>query len=237
MVKNTHAFDINNPVFVRTKKKFNWSRFSYDQNVKAVYINERIVELPFVIQGLALLPRNARILDVGCSESILPMQMAGLGYAVTGLDFRQYSFSFPGLQFCQSDATKMPLEEDSFDAVTCVSMLEHVGIGHYNDPLHQESGDARVVAEIARVLRKNGLFFLTVPFGVPTVGGVQRTYDAARLAGILGNFKVEEQKYFMSVRNPDCLNNHWQVCPQDRAQAVSSVDKTACVCLIRARKS
>ncbi|MBF0331519.1 MAG: class I SAM-dependent methyltransferase [Candidatus Omnitrophica bacterium] len=237
MINNISAFTINNPVFVRIKKKFNWAKLTYEQSVKAVYINERIIELPFVIQGLAGLKRGGKVLDVGCSESILPMQLAGLGYAVTGLDFRYYPFHFPGLGSCQSDATKMPFENGSFDAVTCVSMLEHVGIGHYDDPWHDDSGDTKVMGEIARVLQKDGLILLTVPFGVPTQGSLQRTYDPKRLEKILSGWRVEEKRYFINAQDKGALNDHWQECDEAKAATMNSVDKTVCVCLLKARRS
>ena len=236
MPNNINSFDINNPVFVRTRKKFNLAKLAYETSVKSVFINERIVELPFVLQGLAALKRGARVLDVGCSESILPLQLAGLGYMVTGLDFRQYPFHFPGLDVCQSDATNMPFESGTFDAVTCVSMLEHVGLGHYHDPLHDDSGDSKVMSEILRVLKKDGLLLLTVPFGVPTEGSLQRTYDTVRLGRMLSGLTLEDKRYFMSAHDQGYLNEHWQECDEKRALTLHSIDKTVCVCLIKARK-
>ncbi len=236
MEDNARAYHINEPVFVRTKKKFNFGKLAYERYVKAVFINERIIELPFVIQGLASLKRGAAVLDVGCMESLLPMQLAGLGYHVTGLDFRKYPFFFPGLDLVQADATKMPLVDRSFDAVTCVSMIEHVGLGHYQDPCHHPDADADVVREFERVLKPGGLLLLSVPFGVLTTGVVQRTYDAARLKKALGAFLVEEKRYYIQRRDQQHLNDFWQECDEPEASGVQAVDKTACVCLIKARK-
>ena len=45
-------------------------------------INSRIVEMPFVFQNI---PDNKqlKILDFGCSESALPIQLATMGYKIT----------------------------------------------------------------------------------------------------------------------------------------------------------
>jgi len=51
-----------------------------------------------------------------------------------------------------SDAADMPFEDDSFDLVVCQAVLEHI-----ENPL-------KVISEIKRVLKKNGLFYCTVPF-------------------------------------------------------------------------
>ena len=65
-------------------------------DLKSVFINERIVEIPFALTGLAKVARGAKILDIGCSESLLPLYLAGAGFHVTGLDFRNYPYDFRG---------------------------------------------------------------------------------------------------------------------------------------------
>ncbi len=51
-----------------------------------------------------------------------------------------------------ADASCLPQEDNSVDAIVCESLLEHVA-----DP-------AKVVAEIKRVLKPGGLVYVTVPF-------------------------------------------------------------------------
>ena len=70
-------FFINNPIFVKYKKRFDLLKFQSKQILKSVNINERIVEIPFAIQALADLQRAAKVLDLGCTESPLPLQLAG----------------------------------------------------------------------------------------------------------------------------------------------------------------
>jgi ubiquinone/menaquinone biosynthesis C-methylase UbiE len=230
-------YHVNNPVFVRIKRKFNIARLGHDRFVKSVFISERIIELPFVVRALAAVPPGAAVLDIGCSESILPLQLAGLGYRVTGLDVRRYPFQVPGLKFFKSDATAMPFGDGEFDGVTCISMLEHVGLGHYSDPRHEDTSDTKVTGEAARVLRKGGLFILSVPFGRRAVSRLQRTYDEARLKEVLAGFNVEDKRYYVNARLPQALNDHWRECSLDEASGVSSPERTACVCLVRARKN
>ncbi|MBF0620147.1 MAG: class I SAM-dependent methyltransferase, partial [Candidatus Omnitrophica bacterium] len=229
-------YTINNPVFLRLKKKFDLKRLASVECVKSAFINERIVEIPFVLRGLAHIPAGGKILDIGCAESILPLQMAGLGYRVTGLDVRRYPFIVPGFDFRQADATAMPFSGGEFDAATCISMLEHVGLGHYEDPRHEGFADGKVMSEIARVLRPGGKIFLTVPCGTATTSELQRTYDRARLSRVLQGFVIEEERFVLSERAVGCLNDHWRDCSEAEAAQIVSPAKTACVYMVRARK-
>src|SRR5260370_5607254 len=57
---------------------------------------ERAVEVPFAFQHLAL-PEGARILDFGCCESKLAIELASLGYKVMGVDGHDYELRHPHL--------------------------------------------------------------------------------------------------------------------------------------------
>ena len=73
-----------------------------------IHVNERIIEVPFVLQRL---PKSGRILDVGCSNSALSLQLACMGYQVTAIDVRHYPFSHPNLKFYQEDIAHCSIEE------------------------------------------------------------------------------------------------------------------------------
>jgi len=60
----------------------------------------------------------------------------------------------PGCSYSAADMTALPFADRSFDAVTCVSVLEHV---------HREAG-LRAIAEMLRVTADNGLVVLTVDY-------------------------------------------------------------------------
>src|SRR5690348_13905524 len=54
--------------------------------VRRTFMNERIAEYPYVFSQLARYPGTNSVLDVGSAFSLLPIQLATLGYKVTGLD-------------------------------------------------------------------------------------------------------------------------------------------------------
>jgi 2-polyprenyl-6-hydroxyphenyl methylase / 3-demethylubiquinone-9 3-methyltransferase len=102
-----------------------------------------------------------RVVDIGCGGGILAESMSRLGASVTGIDMGEAPLAVArmhllesGLQVDYRQLTAEQLAEEepaSFDAVTCMEMLEHVP-----DP-------ASVVDACARLARPGGdVFFSTI---------------------------------------------------------------------------
>ncbi len=97
---------------------------------------------------LAGLPADALVVNVGCALVRRFERESGSRYLATDLRVLDtVDFS--------SDATRLPLADDSVDTLITLEMLEHVP-----DP-------RSVVAELARVLKPGGTVFLSVPSAVP----------------------------------------------------------------------
>lgn len=162
-------------------------------------VTERIVEVPFVLRRLPPEP-GARVLDFGCSDSALPLEMAALGYRVTGVDLRPYPFSHPNLEFVQGDFLDDGRVRGPFDAVVAVSSVEHCGLEAYG-ARGRQGGDRAIVEKFLALLKPGGLLLLTVPYGLPGDNGGQRVYDAAGLAALIAGFELREARYY---KGEDC---------------------------------
>jgi len=235
MDADKHYF-INNPVFVKYKKRFDIAQFKAVTHLKTVFVNERIVEIPFALESLNGLSRDKRVLDLGCTESVLPLYVAGLGYKVTGFDFRHYPYIHPNLEFVRGDILQLPFADESFDVVFAISTIEHMGIGFYDDPVLVREADQRAVAEAHRVLKKEGTMTITVPFGVAAMNDHQRIYDEAALGTLLAKFTVREKRYFRNVTDVRRQGNFWQQTDFGEAATIRSQRTTNGVCLVRAAK-
>lgn len=179
------------------------------------YVNERLIERAFVLCHLGLEGSGRRVLDVGCTRSDLAMQLAGLGYEVTGVDLRPFGFSHPRLRFEQVDVRD--LEDDGFDAVVALSVLEHVGLGAYTDEPDEEALEefARRLAELPR---PGGQVLVTVPFGEPSVDDFQRSFSRSRLLNLFPSLDLEEERYY---RRTD--HRHWSPVDLSEAEKVSNL--------------
>lgn len=226
------SFFINNPIFLKYKRYFDWRSLKRKAFIKKVFLNERIIEIPFTIDALSQISKEGKVLDLGCMESVLPLFLASLGYQVTGFDFRKYPYKVPNFKFIQGSITDLPFEEDLFDAVTCVSTIEHIGIGFYNDPKNIGSPDIKGMSEIKRVLKPKGLLILTVPFGKAFINKQQRIYDKDGLDILLKEFVVNDIKFFKNVTVIN-ENNYWEQIQQNEAESLQSTSGTGCICCVK----
>lgn len=147
-------------------------------------INERIVEAPFVMASIADLPAGSRIIDVGADESTVALSLASLGYAVTAVDLNGYPFDHPNLTAVTS------LIEDftpaaPFDAVICLSSIEHFGLGAYGPDSHDMEADVAALSRLREMTRPGGRLVLTTPYGEASVNALERTYDDEGLTRLL----------------------------------------------------
>lgn len=110
---------------------------------------------------LAEIPGGSRILDAGAGELQYKLWCAHLNYV--SQDFAQYDGNGDsvGLQTHQwdnsqldiiSDITAIPEPDESFDAIMCIEVLEHLP-----DPI-------KALRELARLLKFGGLLIITAPF-------------------------------------------------------------------------
>lgn len=189
-------------------------------------VNERIVELPFVLRSLE--QAGQRVLDVGCSQSILPLELAHLGFRVWGIDQRSYPVRHPNFEFVRCDVCQLTFPESFFDAVVCLSTIEHVGLGFYGDT-RQDRGDLAAVRELRRVLKPGGKLILTTPFGRRGEGW-QRVYDLSGIQELLEGLKVETMRYCLKA------GDVWKETDEASLRDVDSTKETRAVILIAARK-
>jgi len=159
--------------------------------VKLTNVNERIVEIPHVYRALGRLEPGAKVADVGAAESLVAFSLAMLGYDVTAIDLRPYPFEHPRLK-----SVTTPIEEwehdGTFDAVICLSTIEHVGLGAYGEEAKDERADLAAMRRMHELSTPGGVLVLTTRFGRPGVDELQRTYDKAGLDELLEGWNVEE---------------------------------------------
>jgi len=192
-------------------------------------ITERIAELPFVLTNVEL-TQGAKVLEIGCAESRLSIELATLGYTVTGYDLRDYALVHPNFTFIKGDFLENELPPASFDCVISVSTLEHCGIDTYGGPVIDKA-DARIVEAIRRVLKAGGRFIFTVPFGKRGMSRYYRVYDAESLTALLPGFKVIREGYF---RTKD--RKTWLLEKKENLAQVDSTDVTRGVACIACEK-
>lgn len=92
-------------------------------------------------------------------------------------DYRPAQVVLSGLETGYADLHTLPFEHDSVPSLSCMHVVEHVGLGRYGDPL-DPNGDLKAMKELERVLAPGGDLLFVVPVGQPRV-----MFNAHRIYG------------------------------------------------------
>ena len=111
---------------------------------------------------------GSRVLDVGCSQGVVPIILARMGYAVDGLDINPEAIAFANEQLAkepadiQSRVTHtvadfgkfVPPQDRTYDVITMTEVLEHL------------VRPQDFIRKAFSILPEKGRLIVTVPFGI-----------------------------------------------------------------------
>ena len=172
--------------------------------------------------------RNKDVLDVGSSGSVLPTILAALGNHVVCIDVREWPAIWPNLQFIKCDLADSGFAFESFDVITCVSTIEHIGLGTYGDK-EDVDGDIKGVAMLRKYLKPDGRMILTVPFGKSAIiYPLHRIYDNSRFSRLTLGFRILDKKFFGPIDDPSV----YRPCSKEEAYSVDAERSYAVICAL-----
>jgi SAM-dependent methyltransferase len=164
--------------------------FHHDGTVRVGEVNERIVEVPWVMGLATSLAPGSLVLDFGATESTVSLSLAALGLDVIAADLRPYPFTHPRIQSLVGPIEQWDGPDRPLDAVMCVSALEHVGLGAYGESETSGDLDRQIVERFARWLKPGGEIAFTAPYGRWQVDELQRVYDADHLDALFAGWEI-----------------------------------------------
>ena len=80
------------------------------------------------------------------------------------IDYRPADLQLSGLISEAGDLMALPFESASLPSISCMHVVEHIGLGRYGDPLDYD-GDLKAVRELRRVVATGGNLIFVVPVG------------------------------------------------------------------------
>jgi len=83
-------------------------------------------------------------------------------------DYRPACLKLENLSSEYADLNALPFADNSVYSLSCMHVVEHVGLGRYGDPLNPV-GDLKAIAELVRVLAPGGHLLFVVPVGQPRI--------------------------------------------------------------------
>ncbi len=104
------------------------------------------------------------------------------------IDIRTMNSPFSNLVFKEGSILSLPYEENSIESLSCLHVIEHIGLGRYGDEV-DTLGHVKSAQELARVLKPGGKLYIGTPVGKESL-----FFDAHRV------FNVETvEKMFESL--------------------------------------
>lgn len=90
--------------------------------------------------------------------------MASAWVPMVHIDFRRPNLHLEGLETRSGDILALPFADGGVESLSCLHVLEHIGLGRYGDPL-DPAGDLKGARELARILAVGGALLFVVPVG------------------------------------------------------------------------
>jgi len=106
--------------------------------------------------------RTAPHVDVG--SSVLTISVLSAWIDTVFVDYRPLKAALSGLNCLAADILKLPFRDDSVDTLSCLHVIEHIGLGRYGDTIDPD-GSIRAALELQRILRPGGKLLLSLPVG------------------------------------------------------------------------
>ena len=96
---------------------------------------------------------------------------------VTYIDIRPLDIEVEGFYFRQGSILQMPFSDNSIISLSCLHVIEHIGLGRYGD-IVDPLGYQNAAWELSRVLQPGGYLLLAAP-----VGRQRLCFDGHRIFG------------------------------------------------------
>lgn len=138
-------------------------------------LHERTPTTPFdrhyvyhVAWAVRVLARTRPERHIDISSSIYFCATASAIVPVEHYDYRPPQLELDQLVAKPGDLSSLPFPDGSVESLSCMHVIEHVGLGRYGDPIDPD-GDLKAVAELKRVVAPSGQLLFVVPTGRPRI--------------------------------------------------------------------
>lgn len=190
--------------FTRDYKKFAFlhskhPRFSMSWASRYPILNESTRETSFDAHYIYHPAWAARILaktrpefHVDISSTLNFCTLVSAFIPVRFYDFRPAKINLENLQSDRADLTHLHFPEGSIESLSCMHVVEHIGLGRYGDTIDPDGG-LKAMEELKRVVKKNGTLLFVVPVGLPVIRfNAHRIYSYDQIVTSFSGFKLKQ---------------------------------------------
>ena len=108
-------------------------------------------------------------------------------------DFRPAEITLNNFTCEHADITQLQFQDNSLKILSCMHVVEHIGLGRYGDPLDVD-GDLKAIEELKRVVAVDGHLLFVVPIGgeAKIIFNAHRIYTYNQVISYFENFSLIE---------------------------------------------
>jgi SAM-dependent methyltransferase len=141
----------------------------------------------------------ARILEtsrpekhIDISSSLYFVALCSAFVPMEHYDFRAPLVNLSNLTTGSADLINLPFKDNSLKSLSCMHVVEHVGLGRYGEPL-DPPGDLKAIRELQRVVAPGGQFLFAVPIGRQRVCfNAHRIYSYDQIMELFKDFELRQ---------------------------------------------
>jgi SAM-dependent methyltransferase len=107
-------------------------------------------------------------------------------------DYRPAKLPLDGVTSEAANLMHLPFRDDELPSISCMHVIEHIGLGRYGDPL-DATGDLKAAKELARVVAQGGHLLIVAPVGRPEIRfNAHRIYSYAQVLDMFSGLHLRE---------------------------------------------
>lgn len=183
--------------FIRFKTLARSQRFPLDWKDRYPCMEERTLTISFDRHYIYHTAWAARVLaitrpseHVDISSSLYFVAIASAFIPIRYYDFRPPELRLSNLSVEHIDLSALSFQDGSVRSLSCMHVVEHIGLGRYGDPLDPE-GDLKAISELKRVTAVGGDLLFVVPVGKPRLRfNAHRIYSYDQVIDCFGDMET-----------------------------------------------
>jgi hypothetical protein len=160
-----------------------------DKTVKTGFDRHYIYHTAWAARKIAELKPS---LHTDISSSLYFSSIVSAFVPVNFFDYRPADLQLDNLTSAKADLMNLPFHDKSINSLSCMHVVEHIGLGRYGDPIDPK-GDLKAINELKRVVSVGGSLLFVVPVGKPKIEfNAHRIYSYEQIISYFSEFQLEE---------------------------------------------